>query len=351
MDVKVGAGQFIVKKKIGAGSFGEIFLGENQQTKEPVAIKLEPIKSRSPQLFYESKLYTILASGICIPRSYWYGSESNYNVLVMELMGKSLEDLFNLCNKKFSLKTVLMLADQMLERVEYIHSKGYIHRDIKPDNFAMGLGKKSPILYLFDFGLAKRYVDPKTGEHIPYHEGRDLTGTARYASIPTHLGIEQSRRDDIESIAYVLIFMLKGRLPWQGLKAPNIKKKNTMIAEIKCTTTAEQLCDGVPSEFATFLDEAKKLGFQDTPNYSEYRELFRNLFIKEGFVFDSVYDWNSKRDGDGMIAQHQAMPHIIYPNNGQKLIKFRSAPQICSKPGLRASSAKKPYVLPPMLKP
>ncbi|XP_065038443.1 casein kinase 1-like protein 2 isoform X3 [Musa acuminata AAA Group] len=184
------ANKFRLGRKVGSGSFGEIFLGTNIQTNEEVAIKLENVKTKHPQLLYESKVYKILQGGTGIPNMRWFGVEGDYNVLVMDLLGPSLEDLFNFCNRKFSLKTVLMLADHMINRVEFVHSKCFLHRDIKPDNFLMGLGRRAnQVVYIIDFGLAKKYRDSSTYQHIPYRENKNLTGTARYASVNTHLGI------------------------------------------------------------------------------------------------------------------------------------------------------------------
>merc|ERR1711871_1214392 len=198
---------------------------------EEVAIKLESIKSRHPQLLYESKLYKILSGGVGIPNLHWYGVEGDYNVMVIDLLGPSLEDLFSFCGRKFLLKTVVMLADQMINRVEYLHTKNFLHRDIKPDNFLIGLGKKANMVHVIDFGLAKKYRDPKSQQHIPYRENKNLTGTARYASVNTLLGIEQSRRDDLEAIGYVLMYFNRGSLPWQGLKGNSKKEKYDRIME------------------------------------------------------------------------------------------------------------------------
>ena len=261
----------------------------------PVAIKLEPIKTRHPQLLYESKLYKILSGGVGIPNVRWYGFEGDYNVMVMDLLGPSLEDLFNYCSRKFSVKTVLMLADQMISRVEYVHLKNFIHRDIKPDNFLMGLHKKGNQVNLIDFGLAKKYRDPKTHQHIPYRENKNLTGTARYASINTHLGIEQSRRDDLESLGYVFMYFLRGSLPWQGLKANTKKQKYEKISEKKIATPVEVLVKGYPIEFGTYLNYCRQLRFDDKPDYAYLRKLFRDLFFREGFQYDLIFDWTIRK--------------------------------------------------------
>ncbi|KAH7649808.1 casein kinase I [Cryptosporidium bovis] len=291
MEVRVG-GKYRLGRKIGSGSFGDIYLGTNVTNSEEVAIKLESVKSRHPQLLYESKLYKILAGGIGVPTVHWYGIEGDYNVMILDLLGPSLEDLFTICNRKFSLKTVLMLADQMLNRIEFVHSKNFIHRDIKPDNFLIGRGKKLNVVYIIDFGLAKKYRDPKSQAHIPYREGKNLTGTARYASINTHLGIEQSRRDDLEALGYVLMYFNRGTLPWQGLKATSKKDKYDKIMERKISTPIETLCKHHPFEFITFLNYCRALRFEDRPDYAYLRRLFKDLFFREGYQYDFIFDWS-----------------------------------------------------------
>ncbi|CAN1270364.1 Casein kinase 1-like protein 11 [Linum perenne] len=284
-------GKFKLGRKIGSGSFGELYLGVNVQTGEEVAVKLESVKTKHPQLHYESKLYMLLQGGTGIPHLKWFGVEVEYNIMVIDLLGPSLEDLFNYCNRKFTLKTVLMLADQLINRVEYMHSRGFLHRDIKPDNFLMGLGRKANQVYVIDYGLAKKYRDLQTHKHIPYRENKNLTGTARYASVNTHLGIEQSRRDDLESLGYVLMYFLRGSLPWQGLKAGTKKQKYDRISEKKVQTSIESLCKSYPSEFVSYFHYCRSLRFEDKPDYSYLKRLFRDLFIREGYQFDYVFDW------------------------------------------------------------
>ncbi|KAF4797409.1 Casein kinase I isoform delta [Turdus rufiventris] len=270
MELRVG-NRYRLGRKIGSGSFGDIYLGTDIAAGEEVAIKLECVKTKHPQLHIESKIYKMMQGG---------GKQTIFH----------LQRLYCFCAFDIS-------------RIEYIHSKNFIHRDVKPDNFLMGLGKKGNLVYIIDFGLAKKYRDARTHQHIPYRENKNLTGTARYASINTHLGIEQSRRDDLESLGYVLMYFNLGSLPWQGLKAATKRQKYERISEKKMSTPIEVLCKGYPSEFATYLNFCRSLRFDDKPDYSYLRQLFRNLFHRQGFSYDYVFDWNMLKFGASRAAE------------------------------------------------
>lgn len=286
-------GRYLVKHPIGRGSFGEIFLGTDigSPSREDVAIKVEAMSTKYPQLLYEYRVYIAMKGAPGLPNVRWCGSAGKYNVMVMDLLGDSLETLYNKCKRKFSLKTVLMLAVQLIDRVQHQHENHYLHRDIKPDNFLMGLPPNPHILFLIDMGLSKRYRDPVTFEHIPFRDKKKLTGTPRYASINTHKGAEQCRRDDLESMGYMLLYFLCGRLPWQGLKARTKQEKYDKIGQKKMSTPIEELCRGQPREFYEYLRYTRQLKFTEEPNYKYLRGLFSGLFKKNGYTEDWVFDW------------------------------------------------------------
>lgn len=284
---------------IGRGSFGIIYEGIHILEKQPVAIKFESRKSSSPQLRDEYRAYRILAGSVGIPSAYYFGHESLYNCLVIDLLGPSLEELFTSCSRQYSVKTVAMLAKQMITRIQTIHEKNLIYRDIKPDNFLVGRNSHNNSVFIVDFGMAKHFRDPKTKQHIPYRERRSLSGTARYMSINTHLGREQSRRDDVEALGHVFFYFLRGSLPWQGLKAATNKEKYERIGERKQNTAVSELCHGYPAEFGEFLRYARDLEFEQEPDYNYLRRLMdtvlRGLRETEDFVFDWIANPSASR--------------------------------------------------------
>ena len=350
-------------RKLGEGSFGDVYQGVNIETQKYVAIKLESLKCKHPQLEDEYNLYSQFAEeddstnidlnisliensalhtsefvedslhqtteivtnnndNLCqkqqcnttlqkaimtkrksqgVPNVYFFGVQDEYRVLVMDYLGPCIEDLFAYCGRRFTLKTVLMLADQMLTRLQYVHSFGQIHRDIKPDNFIMGGLEDGYLCYLIDFGLAQPYLD-EFGDHIECSKERSLTGTARYASLTNHLGYEQSRRDDMESLAYSLIYLMRGSLPWQGMKCEKGQDRYHLIFKKKCETQIADLCKDMPNVFGAFLFYCRNLKFDEMPKYDYWRGIFGQCAKENGIVFDWEYDWIVKRKKERKIA-------------------------------------------------
>jgi len=344
------------EQKIGCGAFGQLYEGRDLKTGRKVAIKLESVTAKAPQLRYEAKLYRLLGDSPGIPGVHWCGTEGDYNALVMDLMGPSLEDLFESCGRQFSLKTVLMLADEMLTRVEFLHDKAFLHRDLKPENFLIGIGQNATTVHMIDFGFAKKYFD-KDGKHIPKRAGKGVIGTARYASIASHRGLEQGRCDDLEALGYVLMYFLRGNLPWQGMKAPTYSCWNKHVMNVKVKAKSEELCKGYPSEFAEFFLYCASLSFEQRPDYAMLRQRFKDLAFREGIMQDGIADWMLepssplRQTTPGATFQSEdaqaLMSCVSFPPDYQSAISClsrtpsstrRSSTTACSSPSLAAST-------------
>jgi len=304
MDLIVGS-KYRLGTKIRCGFFGDTYLGTHIESNENVAVKLEPITCEDPHLMHESKIYKILAGaiGAGIPKLHWYGVEGDFNVIVVDLLGPSLQDLLDECQHHFSLKTLVMLADQMVNRVEYIHRRNFIHRDISPGSFVMGLGEKAKHVHIIDFGLARKYRTASSEQHIAYEERDTFTGSFEFLSLNAQRGVEQTRRDDLESLAYVLMHCQCGGLPWEKVEAASEKEWRRKVSEVKMRTPIEDLCRNIPHEFAIFLNYCRSLTFEAEPDYSHLRILLKRIFTREGYKYDFAFDWQIVQGTTAFLSQ------------------------------------------------
>ena len=293
--------KYLIRKKIGKGSFGVVYQGLNTSTNEKIAIKVEKREKNQQGTLENEAMRLVYLQGEGIPKVYCYGNNQSHNLLVEELLGKSLEDIFNSYGKPFSLKTVCVLGIEMIKRIQFIHQKFYIHRDIKPDNFMTGRGENEKNIYIIDFGLAKKYYSVSKAQHIKFCTGKHLIGTARYCARNAHRGYEQGRRDDIESIGYVLMYFLLGVLPWQGLKIKKNEDQFEKIAEKKYNTPFEELTDGQPEEFLMYFKYIDNLKFEDQPNYVYLIGLFQTMIDK--YCRECFYDFDWKKDSCTYVSR------------------------------------------------
>ena len=279
-------------KKLGEGSFGKVYKAEYNG--EYFAVKFES-RSRTKSLLEQEATIMTYLQGPNIPYIVSNGYSGEYNLLVMQLMDKSLEDILHI-RKTFSIKTTAMVVFQLIGVLHFIHDKNIIHRDVKPDNCVMGSAELNENLYLIDFGLAKKYRSSRTLKQYPQTRKKRLTGTARYASIHALEGYEQSRRDDMESVGYIMAYLLRGGLPWQGLKLKSKENKYKNILEKKKEITSQELFKGFPNEFPEILEYTKNLGYEQEPEYEMLRNKLMALCKRLNYNFDFIYDWTTDRD-------------------------------------------------------
>lgn len=308
---KISNGKYELDKKLGAGCFGEVFRGVNVETKELVAVKFEALEARTQQLEQEASIMGMLKQGLKeppqgFPECFYFGREGKYQCLVMECLGRSLEDRLQIQGGQFKPVDTALIAEQLVRRVEFLHSKGIVHRDIKPENFMWGTKGKIHHVFMIDFGLSKKYYDKA---HIPQRDKLSLTGTARYASINAHRGVEQSRRDDLEAIGHMLLYFLRGLLPWSGLDARTKEEKYRKIRQKKEETDIDDLCSGYPKEFSTYLKHTRELMFTDRPDYNYLRKLFMDVNKREGGDRPEwSFEWITDAESNGLVSINPYTP-------------------------------------------
>ena len=266
-------------KKIGSGSFGDVYISKDKNGKM-IATKLEEIKEeKKSRLMMEYKIYKKIRSvGFTdgVPEVYSFIETVDYNIMTMQLLGDSLSSIHDKFNKKFDIGTILKIGIEIVTLLEKLHKTGFIHRDIKPNNFLTGLDEHKDKIFIMDLGLSKQYIK-NDNKHIGMKTDRSLIGTARYTSLNIHLGLEPSRRDDLESVGYMLIYLFKGTLPWQGLKKD---KKKDIIGEVKICTSLQKLCKGLPQCFIEYISYCRSLLFEQNPDYDKLRNIWLNYAEK-----------------------------------------------------------------------
>ena len=285
----------LLNKKLGNGSFGQIYQCLNTKTNEILACKIESINELKPQLYHESKILLLMKNCTGFPTCYDFILTDQDKILIMDYLGPNLDTIMNKLPsdnniKKFTTKTSLMIMIQAIERLKSLHEKGIIHRDIKPENFVIGPKNKERIIYLIDFGLSKKISNDKILPTIK--ADRNIIGTMRYISMNTHQGYEQGRRDDLESLFYIIIYFIKGELPWQNIKCKTRQEKYNKIFEIKKKVTEDgELVEDLPLEMKKILEYILGLNFAERPNYLMMKKAIELILNKLNYSNDLQFDW------------------------------------------------------------
>ena len=285
----------LLNKKLGSGSFGQIYQCLNTKTNEILACKIESINELKPQLYHESKILLLMKNCTGFPTCYDFILTDQDKILIMDYLGPNLDTIMNKLPsdnniKKFTTKTSLMIMIQAIERLKCLHEKGIIHRDIKPENFVIGPKNKERIIYLIDFGLSKKISNDKILPTIK--ADRNIIGTMRYISMNTHQGYEQGRRDDLESLFYIIIYFIKGELPWQNIKCKTRQEKYNKIFEIKKKVTEDgELVEDLPLEMKKILEYILGLNFAEKPNYLMMKNAIELILNKLNYSNDLQFDW------------------------------------------------------------
>ena len=338
----------MIQKRLGVGTFGRVYLASDIENNENLAIKIQkkiPDKRKLFLLQKEAEIIRDLSNENGFPKLKIFFKENKRGFLVMSYLGENLSNLYHHNQGRFSLKTVCMIALQLLSRIETLHSKFYIHRDIKLENITIGPNKDYKTIYLIDFGLSKSFID-EDGNHIKMRDDKGMVGTVRYSSIYTQQGLEQSRRDDLISIGYLLIFLLKEELPWQKVKIDYNKlkekeEKYKQILKIKQETTNESLCENLPKQFLCYMNYVKTLEFEEKPDYKNMRKMFEETMNKFNYENDLEFDWrkiyktkenqkNFKENTMNSIEKFKGIQSFETVNNFEKNLKYQDSKNTCN---------------------
>ena len=317
-----------LEKQLGKGAFGKVMSAVSTETNETVAVKLEEkVKGRPRFLATESQILATVQGAPGIPKLYGSGRYGDMTCMVMELLGPNIASLFKQMDKRFELRSILQIALQGVERIQHVHESCYIHRDIKPQNFMFGLQSKETTLYIADFGLAKKYRSGSRGQHVPYKEDRSFVGTACYASLNTHLGVQQSRRDDLESLMYVLCYLLQSRLPWQRKYRTREEKHNSTRLQ-KMLVPMEELFANCHRGFAAALAYIRTIAFDTTPDYAMLKHTFRTIAADSRVALDLDFEWlpSRKRKSKHHKTHIKRDPFVCTDNSRRRSVSPPSAP-------------------------
>lgn len=288
--------EYFVIEYIGAGGFGQVCMLQHASSGDICAAKCEDAQSQT--LRWEADVLERLCHVQGFPAPRGFHVVDGYAVLLMECLELDLEKLVDLCGGRFSLKTVLYIAMQVLQRLEDLHIQGLVHRDVKPSNFAIGRSNSGPMIFALDLGLADEFHNTESNQHIAFRRDVGFTGTPDFASLHAHRGCSQSRRDDLEALGYMLVALLQGQLPWQGADHRGHQEYDSYVdhcAKQKSLLPLQMICFQCPKEFQLYLAYCRSLKFKDVPDYGYLQRLFQTVFEREGFNMDGVFDWTDQR--------------------------------------------------------
>ena len=311
--------KYEVKKKLGKSSTIDLYEGVSLEDNKPVLIKIEP--KTSEKLYLETEAYNLYTfKGFGIPELIKLGKKNNNLILIESKKGRSLYDLFMENNRKFSLNEICLIGIQCIERLKFIHSKNYIHRNIKPENFVIGL-EDPHVIYLQNFYLCEKYRSSKTNQHAKFKYTKEIVGTERYGSVNALRGLRQGRRDDLESLCYMLIYFFLGKLPWQGISADSDTEKHEKLLKEKKSFKIENYKQ-IPKDFYTLFNYVKNLKFEEEPKYSLMIKLLQNIRNENQCYSNVNLFWvkkNNECKGANIKAKKEGFRERLYSKIGNSV--------------------------------